>query len=128
MLNDRTAGSPPSEAVLSSLPGCCYLTAGQASCCEHARQVAHCAGEGSGWRSGMGHHQRSLGAQPSDATGQVGTSFYISPGVRPLLVLLLQAGTTGAGDPHFSCDVRITHNHISKCLESSSAWRSTCCC
>lgn len=82
----------------------------KALCWEHARQVAHCAGEGSGWRSGVGNHQRSLGAQPSEATGQVGTSFYISPGVHlPLLAPLLQAGELGTNGHISSREARITH-------------------
>ena len=76
--------------------------------------MAHCAGEGSGWRLGMGHHQRSLGAQPSEATGHVGTSFYISPGVRPLLVLLLQAETMGAGYAHLPFEVFVKHSGLDR--------------
>ena len=71
--------------------------------------------------SGMGHHQRSLGAQPSEATGQVGTSFYISPGVRPLLVLLLPAETMGPGYAHLPCEVFAEHSGLDSLATAYSA-------
>ncbi|KAK9831407.1 hypothetical protein WJX81_002476 [Elliptochloris bilobata] len=70
-------------AKFASNTGACAAPAEEAGQLpqEVAQGQSH-AGDSSDRRSGRGHHQRGMGAQPSDATGQVGTSFYISPEIR----------------------------------------------